>query len=93
MGGNPSANPGDMVSISGLKDSTCRKATKPMPHNYLARAPWHKKPLQWETQAPQRRVVPTDHNQRKPAENNEDPAQPEKIVCNFIFFACSDYVH
>ena len=46
VGGNPSAHPGDMVSISGLKDSTCHKAAKPEPHNYLAQAPQHEKPLQ-----------------------------------------------
>ena len=93
VGGNPSAHPGDMVSISDLKDSTCHKATKPVPHNYLAHAPQHEKPLQWEIQAPQRRVVPTDRNQRKPAHSDEDPGQPKNDSFNFISFACSDYIH
>ena len=31
---NPPANAGDTGSSPGLEDPTCRRATKPMRHNY-----------------------------------------------------------
>ena len=45
-----------------------------MPRAY---APQHEKPPQWEAHAPQQRVAPTRHNQRKPTLSNEDPTQPK----------------
>ena len=46
---------------------TCRGATKPLRHNYWARAPracapQQEKPPQWEACAPQRRVAPAHRN-------------------------------
>ena len=36
-----------------------------------ARAPQQERPPQWEARAPQRRVAPIRHNQRKPARSNK----------------------
>jgi len=54
--------------------------------NYWAQMPracalWEEKPLQWEAHSPQWRVTLTQRNQRKPAQSNEDSAQP-KIKLN-----------
>ena len=71
------------------EDPTCRRATKPVHPSYWARAlpttearasrthaPQQEKPPQWEACAPQCRVAPTGHNQRKPMGSNKNPAQP-----------------
>ena len=66
---------GTRVRSLAREDATCRRATKPMGHNYWAcsattteahtpraRAPQQEKPLQWEVRAPQRRVAPAGRN-------------------------------
>ena len=73
---------GTRVWALAREGPTCQGATKPMRHNYWARAPraqapQQEKPLQWEARALQRRVAPTRCNQRKPAHSNKDPTQPK----------------
>ena len=50
--------------------TTTTEARAPRP-----RALQQEKPKQGEARAPQRRVAPARHNQRKPAHSNEDPTQ------------------
>ena len=68
---------------------TCRGATKPVCHNYWARAtatevfvsracaPQQEKPLQWEARVTQWWVAATHRKYRKPVHSNEDPTQPK----------------
>ena len=71
---------GTRVQVLVWEDPTCRRATKPVSHNYWActlqptsHNYWAHVPQllktaclpQWEACAPQRRVAPTHRNQRK----------------------------
>ena len=73
---------GTRVRALVQEDPTCRRATKPMSHNYWARAPRarapQEKPPQREARPLQRRVTPARRNKRKPVHSNEDPTQPKK---------------
>ena len=58
---------GTWVRALVWEDPTCCGATKPMCHNYWARAPrahgpQQERPRQWEARAPQWRVAPARHN-------------------------------
>ena len=64
------------------EDPTCRRATKPVSHNYWACAsgacaPQQERPRWWEAHAPGWRVAPTCRNWREPSHRNEDPTQPK----------------
>ena len=74
------------------EDFTCCWATKSVHHNYWsgalspqlqkpksprAHALQQKKPPQWETCTPQRRVAPCSPQLEKSTQHNEDPAQPK----------------
>ena len=52
-------------------------ATTTEAHVPRAHAPQQEKLQQWEAHAPQRRVAPALHDQRKAAQSNEDPTQPK----------------
>ena len=71
---------GTRVRALVWEDPTCCRATRPVSHNYWARAsgacaPQQERPRQWEARAPRWRVAPTCHNLRKPTHRNEDPTQ------------------
>ena len=58
---------GTQVQAVVQGDPTCHGATKPVGHNYWARAPrarapQQEKPPRWEARTPQRRVDPARHN-------------------------------
>ena len=74
---------GTRVQALVREDPTCRRATRPVSHNYWACtsgacAPQQDRLRQWEARAPRWRVAPTCHNWRKPSHRNEDPTQPKK---------------
>ena len=73
---------GTRVRALVWEDPTCRRATKPVSHNYWACAsgacaPQQERLWQWEARAPRWRVAPACHNYRKPSQRNEDPTQPK----------------
>ena len=58
---------GTRVRALVWEDPTCRRATRPVSHNYWACAsgacaPQQERPRQWEARAPWWRVAPTCHN-------------------------------
>ena len=59
--------------------SMCRRATKLVRHNTCALEPAQP---QWEAWAPQCRVAPALHNQRKPMGSKEDLVQPKTNKTN-----------
>ena len=78
---NPPADAGDMDSIPGLgtkiPDAGEQLTLSTTTEAHASRAPQEEKPLQWEAHAPQWRVLPTLHNQKRPVYSNEDPVQPK----------------
>ena len=71
---------GTRVRALVWEDPTCRRATKPVSHNYWACASGACAPQrarQWETRAPRWRVAPARHSWRKSSHRNEDPTQPK----------------
>ena len=87
---NPPANAGDMDSTAGpgrfympcSNYAHGPQLLSPCATSTEAHAPgdWalqQEKPLQWEAQAPQQRIVPTGPNQRKLVRSNEDWVQPK----------------
>ena len=80
---------GTRVRALVWEDPTCRRATKPVSHDYWACAsgacaPQRERPLQWEARAPRWRVAPTRRNWRKPSHRNEDPTQPKTNKINLL---------
>ena len=78
---NPPANAGDSGSILSLEFSTCREATKPVHHNYRARA--HSTEPELTLQSPSSlyracALQQEKHHSKKPAYRNSRvaPAQP-----------------
>ena len=55
---NPPSNAGDTVQSLVWEDPTCRGATKPMSHSYLARVPPLPKPPASRAHAPQQEKPP-----------------------------------
>ena len=87
------------------EDSTCYGTHKAMCHNSWAcvaasteacapraHALHQEKPLQEEALALQWRVVPTQRNQRKPAQRNEDPTKPKKKKFNDMHYMYFYYI-
>ena len=73
---------GTWVRALVWEDPTCRRAARPVSHNYWACAsgtcaPQWERPRQWEARAPRWRVAPARRNWRKPSHRNEDPSQPK----------------
>ena len=73
---------GTRVRALVWEDPTCRRAARPVSHDYWACAsgacaPQWKKPRQWEARAPRWRVAPACRNWRKPSHRNEDPTHPK----------------
>ena len=69
---------GTRVRALVWEDPTCRRATRPVSHNYWAcasgaRAPQQEKPWKWEAHAPRWRVAPACRNWRRPSHRNKRP--------------------
>ena len=73
---------GTQVRALVWEDPTCRRATRPVSHNYWA---WvsgacvlqRERQRPWEARAPRWRVVRARHSWRKPSHRNEDPTRPK----------------
>ena len=74
---------GTQVRALVWEDPTCRRAARPVSHNYWACAsgacaPQQERPRQWEARTLRWRVAPALRNWRQPSHRNEDPTQPNK---------------
>ena len=81
MDKNPPTNAGDMGSTPSQEGSMCRGATKPICHNYWGlhtpRPEGHNQRAPVLQLPKPKCLEPVYSNQRKPAQNNKDPAQPK----------------
>ena len=72
---------GTWVQFLVWEDPRCCRSTKPLHHNYWGLKPESlcstRKTLQWETQTPQRTVVPAHGNKRTPEHSNKDTVKPK----------------